>query len=97
MVNGKISRNYFASDSILNIQYPTLQYFRLNFYFVKKNIIILQLQSDKFLHLYRHIVSFVLKKLKPLGGKLRIEGESSVKDYTAPTIIPKLAFKKRNE
>lgn len=97
MVNGKISRNYFASDSILNIQYPTLQYFRLNFYFVKKNIIILQLQSDKFLHLYRHIVSFVLKKLKPLGGKLRIEGESSVKGYTAPTIIPKLALKKRNE
>lgn len=28
MVNGKISRNYFASDFILNIQYPTLQYFR---------------------------------------------------------------------
>lgn len=52
MVNGKISRNYFASDFILNIQYPALQYFRLNFYFVKKNIIILQLQSDKFLHLY---------------------------------------------
>lgn len=91
MVNGKISRNYFASDFILNIQYPTLQYFR------KKNIIILQLQSDKFLHLYRHIVSFILKKLKPLRGKLRIEGESSVKGYTAPTIIPKLAVKKRNE
>lgn len=91
MVNGKISRNYFASDFILNIQYPTLQYFR------KKNIIILQLQSDKFLHLYRYIVLFILKKLKPLRGKLRIEGESSVKGYTAPTIIPKLALKKRNE